>query len=92
MKRKNQQYENYLVKSEKKSVMRTLSLKLMYEEKMTTDSTEVVLDFEKNIVEIEEKIKHLGVAWGCRRESSCLPKRINQLQSSKSKKDYGFGN
>ena len=26
---------------------------------MTTDSNQVVLDFEKNIVEIEEKIQHL---------------------------------
>ena len=46
---------------------------------MTTDSTEVVLDFEKNIVEIEEKIEHLQEL--AKNEDVDITKEIKRLQS-----------
>ncbi len=45
---------------------------------MTTDSTEVVLDFEKNIVEIEEKIEHLQEL--VKSEDVDITKEIKRLQ------------
>lgn len=45
---------------------------------MTTDSTEVVLDFEKNIVDIEEKIEHLQEL--AKSEDVDITKEIRRLQ------------